>query len=623
MKTHISSSLKRLIAGVFGGIFLISAVPGQTYSGTGGSLSPNSTTCFQVTVAHNNDPMNASFGLQQACFNISVGDVGDVDVWLISPNGSQVLLTCCNNGVGGSGTYCFNQTASGLLTGAVSPGSFNPLFELGNMNDGQTSTGVWELCVINNGPPATLNSWNLTLGNTPAPPVAYIGNNSCMVETCGPMKFYDSGGPLFDYTNSEDLVKTFCPPSDGQCIRLTLNSWDIETSFDALDVYNGEDLNAPYIGFLDGTGTGPLTVTSTNGCLTFNFQSDFIVAQGGWDANISCVPCAATVASSRPVNDDCASAIPLAGSGSNASATGCDIDSPDPWGAPCGWLSTENSMFYSFNVNSGTTQPVQITLNSVSCTGGANQLQMAIFNANCDSVGLFGSNFHGCTAGVGTVTLTANPNPLPNGNYILVVDGNAGADCSWNVSSPVLSVDDILFRGEFDQEQGIVRLEWEESEAIRVDGYTIERSNDRQEWDAIGYVEDEVGKQAGNFADYKLRNREVYYYRLKFQDGNGATHYSHTVEIRLLAPVADEIFRTYPNPVVQELNIDLATCQDGDISLEVFNLRGERVHNQSWSGQRAGYHHLEIESAEFENGVYLYKLRYGNAVESGKFLVAH
>jgi gliding motility-associated-like protein len=139
-----------------------------------------------------------------------------------------------------------------------------------------------------------------------------------------------------------------------------------------------------------------------------------------------------------PPNDNCLTPLPLTSTGCNVLARGGDIPPPED----CGWTSTDNSVFYHFEVTNQTPRPVQITIDNVRCSGGGGNIQLAIYKwngVNCNGIG--GNNsatYHGCASGVGRVTITASPANLPNGRYILAVDGESGANCSFGFSGSVV-----------------------------------------------------------------------------------------------------------------------------------------------------------------------------------------
>lgn len=103
--------------------------------------------------------------------------------------------------------------------------------------------------------------------------------------------FYDSGGSGGNYANSENRTYTICPSTAGMSLQVNFTSFNIESGWDYLYIYDGNSVGAPLIGTYTGTTSpGTITATSATGCLTFRFTSDGSVNYAGWAAAISCVP---------------------------------------------------------------------------------------------------------------------------------------------------------------------------------------------------------------------------------------------------------------------------------------------------------------------------------------------
>lgn len=110
----------------------------------------------------------------------------------------------------------------------------------------------------------------------------------CLDTTCLD-SFYDSGGPLGAYNNTENFIHTICSDS-GNCVKVDFASFAVEAFFDVLNVYDGPTTGSPFIGQLTGF-TNPGTIASTTGCLTFEFISDNNITSAGWAAGVSCDTC--------------------------------------------------------------------------------------------------------------------------------------------------------------------------------------------------------------------------------------------------------------------------------------------------------------------------------------------
>ncbi|NPA67329.1 MAG: T9SS type A sorting domain-containing protein, partial [Chlorobi bacterium] len=124
---------------------------------------------------------------------------------------------------------------------------------------------------------------DLIIGIIPIYPISDGGTLSVCTGT-----FYDSGLDTADYQNSEDYTMTFMPGAGEDFVVVEFTSFDLESGYDYLHVYDGPDTNSPEIDGSPFTGTtSPGTLTSANG-LTFNFTSDGSVTHAGWAADVSC-----------------------------------------------------------------------------------------------------------------------------------------------------------------------------------------------------------------------------------------------------------------------------------------------------------------------------------------------
>jgi hypothetical protein len=133
-----------------------------------------------------------------------------------------------------------------------------------------------------------------TAATPPAPP------------TCNSL-WYDSGGPGGTYANNENWTFTLCPTLPGDVVTVSFNSFNTESNWDRLHIYDGPTTASPMFSSGNGVGfgtspygaggwwgttiPGPFTSTTANGgCMTFAFWSDNSVLFSGWEANITCAP---------------------------------------------------------------------------------------------------------------------------------------------------------------------------------------------------------------------------------------------------------------------------------------------------------------------------------------------
>jgi len=106
--------------------------------------------------------------------------------------------------------------------------------------------------------------------------------------------FYDTGGKYDKYKSYENYTLTFLPCIEGQKIKASFLSFDLEQvsdcRYDKFTIYDGLTTSSSIIGEYCGTNS-PLVVQATNsdGALTFVFHSDEGVEENGWQAIIESV----------------------------------------------------------------------------------------------------------------------------------------------------------------------------------------------------------------------------------------------------------------------------------------------------------------------------------------------
>ncbi len=108
------------------------------------------------------------------------------------------------------------------------------------------------------------------------------------VTTCNAL-FYDSGGPNANYGDNQDYTLIFYPGSEDAKVCVDFQSFEIESNYDFLYIYDGTSTSATLIGTYTGTNSpGTVTATNADGALTFRFTSDYSVNKPGWVATVTC-----------------------------------------------------------------------------------------------------------------------------------------------------------------------------------------------------------------------------------------------------------------------------------------------------------------------------------------------
>jgi len=108
---------------------------------------------------------------------------------------------------------------------------------------------------------------------------------------CASVPFTDTGGTSGNYTDMESWVRTMTPYNPGLKLRVTFSSFNLETNYDYLYIYNGSnEFSTPLTpsGLTGTANPGIFNSTAFDGSLTFKFTSDEAETRAGWNATITC-----------------------------------------------------------------------------------------------------------------------------------------------------------------------------------------------------------------------------------------------------------------------------------------------------------------------------------------------
>ena len=86
-------------------------------------------------------------------------------------------------------------------------------------------------------------------------------------------------------------------------------------------------------------------------------------------------------------------------------------------------------------------------------------------------------------------------------------------------------------------------------------------------------------------------------------------------------PAEFELSQNYPNPFNPETVIEFALPQSGDVSLVVYNIRGEEVARLLSGTVPAGNHRVIWDASSLASGIYIYRLRAGDYIETRKMVL--
>jgi fibronectin type 3 domain-containing protein len=147
-----------------------------------------------------------------------------------------------------------------------------------------------------------------------------------------------------------------------------------------------------------------------------------------------------------------------------------------------------------------------------------------------------------------------------------------------------------------------VQVNWLTANEINVQQFVIERSNNGSSFSKIGTVT-AVGSGSYGFLDNNIGNASPQlYYRIKAIDKDGSISYSQVVRVQL--GTSNVRFSVYPNPVKDQLQIQIQSLAKHTASLKMTNVQGKVVWQQTVYLQ-AGNNYVSLATSSLAKGSYV------------------
>ncbi|MBK8367002.1 MAG: T9SS type A sorting domain-containing protein [Bacteroidetes bacterium] len=281
-------------------------------------------------------------------------------------------------------------------------------------------------------------------------------NNGQTITTCSG-KFEDSGAGTADYASNEDYTITFCSGSS-QLLKFDFSAFSnvvIERikPGDTLFIYDGNSILSPLLYKVTGNAANSdrlpyfkeasdAIFTSPSSCITFRFKSNGSGTNDGWQAQISCVNPTICGSGNSPASDLFLGAPTICNFNNYCGITSGDFGADMPVdlntaGGSCpsglNFLGTvENNSWLKFQATSTVASFVVTAPLGGSCQNG---VQMAIFSYNGSTLTRLTPCANSDNSWNSTFTLTTNTALVPGNMYYLMIDGNAGDVCNYNISA--------------------------------------------------------------------------------------------------------------------------------------------------------------------------------------------
>jgi hypothetical protein len=186
-----------------------------------------------------------------------------------------------------------------------------------------------------------------------------------------------------------------------------------------------------------------------------------------------------------------------------------------------------------------------------------------------------------------------------------------------NLAGSALPVELNSFKSNVNERQ--VNLSWTTKTEINSSKFEINRAlvgtkDASVTWSSVGVIP--AAGSSNSPKSYSFTEKDLqagkYQYRLKLIDNNGAFKFSDVVETEVILPKNFEVSQNYPNPFNPSTRINYSLPFDSRVTVEVYNITGEKMGQLVNEEKSAGYYSVNFNSSSLNksiaSGIYIYKL---------------
>jgi len=156
-----------------------------------------------------------------------------------------------------------------------------------------------------------------------------------------------------------------------------------------------------------------------------------------------------------------------------------------------------------------------------------------------------------------------------------------------------------------------VYISWSTATEINSSVFQIERKSGSN-WGVVGSVEaagTSTEMRSYSFTDKSVTSEKLSY-RLKMVDNDGSYSYSKEVNVEMGVPGTFRVSQNYPNPFNPSTRIDYQLPSDANVTVELYDVTGQKVATMINQDMSAGYHSFDLEAGRYgmATGVYIYRI---------------
>lgn len=268
--------------------------------------------------------------------------------------------------------------------------------------------------------------------------------------------------------------------------------------------------------------------------------------------------------------------------------------------APALQQSSTHTFCYNFRATA-TSVDFNVIITS-NCSGGnVTGFSWSLYNATCG-----GAIQTGTLASLTLSGLTVGNDYVFCYTFTVPATCTHSQHCPYFVGATVLPITLIKFDANY--ESGKVNINWITASEINNDYFTIERSKDLKNFEAVGMVKSKNGNsniiQQYNLID-KNPLRGTSYYRLKQTDYDGNFEYFEPVAVTV-KNTFDNI-SIYPNPVTGNSYLTFNSLKDDEQTIIIYDVSGRIVYKKQYA-ITTGNNKLVLETINLIGGMYFMQM---------------
>lgn len=177
----------------------------------------------------------------------------------------------------------------------------------------------------------------------------------------------------------------------------------------------------------------------------------------------------------------------------------------------------------------------------------------------------------------------------------------------------------VSFTGIADNDN--VVLEWKTATETNNYGFEVEKQRNN-EFVTIGFVKGSgtsTGGQVYTFTDKGVPTGKAVY-RLKQIDLDGTSAIFNAIEIDVAPVWSYSLAQNYPNPFNPSTMIEFSLAEQGEVTIELFDVQGTKVKELLKGNHPAGKHSLSVSGEGLASGTYLIRMNAGKFTATRKIV---